>query len=376
MKIGLVCPYNLFGGSGVGEVVLALRDGINKKGHQAVIVTPQPYNFKGSVPEGIVLVGGARPVRAVRTSSQVSASIDLPALSKMMQEQAFDILNFHEPWSPMLSLQMLTRSKAVNIGTFHAAMSERRTSRTVERVITPYTKSMLKYLDALTAVSPTATKYASTLTRMPIHIIPNGIDLTKYTEQEQIDKPKTSLRTILYVGRLEKRKGVRHLLQAFALLAENNPNFRLMLAGDGPDRAKLEAFVHENRIRGVTFLGYVDEAMKRKLFATSDLFCSPAMYGESFGIVLLEAMASGCVVVAGNNSGYEGVLRDRGQLSIINPVDTPEFARRLHILTLDEDIRRIWREWAIEEVKQYDYGHIVDQYVSLYEEAYAKKTKS
>lgn len=374
MKIGLVCPYNMFRGGGVQEVVLALREGIVARGHEAYIITPQPRDKDVVAPEGVIFVGGSVPFRAARTQGDISASRDLSGITAMLEREKFDILHFHEPWNPMLSMQIMMRSDAIHIATFHAAMSERRTSRTVEKVITPYTKSILKYIDVMTAVSNTATNYVKTLTDRKIHIIGNGIDLTKYRPLEKPVKHKK--KTIFYVGRLEKRKGLKYLIEAFALLRDIHPNYELVIAGDGPERTRLEYIIHENKIEGVTFLGYIDEKTKLKYLRESDLFCSPALYGESFGIVLLEAMASGCVTIAGNNTGYEGVLRDRGQLSIVDPRDTVEFARRLALLGNDDELRDLWRKWALAEAAKYDYDHIIDQYMALYKAACTKRTNS
>lgn len=368
MKIGLVCPYHMFRGGGVQEVVMALRDGIEARGHEAYIITPQPRDSKLTAPKGILFVGGSVPFRAAKTQGDISASVDTSSLSALLRREDFDIIHFHEPWNPMLSRQIMTRSNAIHIATFHAAMGERRTSRTVERVITPYTSSIIKYIDVMTAVSNTATNYVRTLTDRKVHIIGNGIDLTKYTRPKKPKVP-THQKSIFYVGRLEKRKGLLYLLQAFALLKQLHPEFILNIAGDGPERNKLESYVKDNKIAGVTFLGFVDEKTKRLLLHESDLFCSPALYGESFGIVLLEAMASGCVIVAGNNTGYEGVLRGRGQLSLVNPKDTVEFARRLALLGTDEELRSSWRKWAYAEADRYNYEKIIDQYVSLYKAA-------
>jgi phosphatidyl-myo-inositol alpha-mannosyltransferase len=376
MKIGLVLPYNIFLGGGVKECVVALREGIEVRGHQAFILTPQPRDYKDKAPSGILLVGGGVPFRAARTKAQISASVDINSLEKVLDEQRFDILHFHEPWIPMLSRQILSRSNAINIGTFHAAMSERWTSRTVERVITPYTKSILKYLDVMTAVSPTATKYVRTLTNRRVHIIPNGIDLTKYTGNKSDKNKPHRHKTIFYIGRLEKRKGLKYLIQAYGVLKNVHPEFRLVIAGEGPDREKLEEFVKEYKIHDVSFLGYIDEEHKLRLLESSDVFCSPALYGESFGIVLLEAMASGCVTVAGNNVGYEAVLRGRGQISIVNPRDSAEFARRLALLGTDEVLRKVWREWASAEAAKYNYENIINQYVALYSAAYTKNNGS
>lgn len=362
----------MFRGGGVQEVVMALREGIIARGHEAYIITPQPRDSKITAPEGVIFLGGSIPFRAARTQGDISASVDTSGLTAILQREKFDIIHFHEPWNPMLSLQIMSRSDAIHIATFHAAMSERRTSRTVEKVITPYTRSIIKYIDVMTAVSRTATNYVSSLTDRHIHIIGNGIDLSKYTPRDPAKKP-TENKKIFYVGRLEKRKGIRYLLEAFAVLREVHPEFELLIAGDGPERSRLESLVKDNNIDRVTFLGFIDEETKLRLLHEADVFCSPALYGESFGIVLLEAMASGCVTVAGNNTGYEGVLRGRGQLSIVNPKDTVEFARRLALLGLDEGLRDAWQSWAYKEVKRYDYEKILDQYVALYQMAYTKK---
>jgi phosphatidylinositol alpha-mannosyltransferase len=103
--------------------------------------------------------------------------------------------------------------------------------------------------------------------------------------------------------------------------------------------------------------------------AKADLFCSPAVYGESFGIVLLEAMAMNKVIVAGDNPGYSAVMQGRGQLSLINPRDTVEFARRLSIMLNDEALRALWRQWAKEYILRYDYARIVDEYEEVYSQA-------
>jgi phosphatidylinositol alpha-mannosyltransferase len=374
MKIGLVCPYNMFIGGGVQEVVLALHDGIQARGYEAHIITPQPRDYKGPVPEGTILVGGGTTVRKpFHTAGQIAASVDTDKLEQLLKEQNFDIIHFHEPWVPMLSRQILLRSEAINIGTFHATLPDRFMTRTIERVITPYTKSILRYLDVMTAVSPSATTYVRSLSSRHVGIIANGIDLDKYKFVDKTPTPPGKHKKILYVGRLEKRKGLSYLLKAFAVLRQVHPEYQLLIAGDGPDREKLEAFVKDNHIRGARFLGYVDEKTKLDLFHEADIFCSPALYGESFGIVLLEAMASGCVTVAGNNTGYESVMKGRGQVSIVNPKDTSEFARRLALLGSDEGLRQLWREWARAEVEKFNYQRIIDQYVGVYEAAYAKK---
>jgi phosphatidylinositol alpha-mannosyltransferase len=379
MKIGLVCPYNIAKGGGVQEIVLALQLELESRGHTAKILTPEPrdipdYHRK----DHIIFVGGAADFKSpLHTTSQFSMAADTSGITDMLQEEKFDILHFHEPWVPMLSRQILSRSQSVNIATFHAKLPETLMSRTMGKVVTPYTKAVLKQLDQLTAVSEAASEYVRSLTDQPVSIIPNGIDLSKYKLAKNVKNTDKSQaegapKTILYIGRLEKRKGVNCLLQAYSLLVTRDPNVQLIIAGDGPDREMLEYLAADLELGNVTFTGYVTDEEKLELLSTADLFCAPALYGESFGIVLLEAMATGLVTVAGNNPGYASVLQDLGSLSLVNPKDTEEFARRLDVMLSDQKLRKLWKDWAISYVQQYNYPRIVDQYLEIYEEAYKR----
>lgn len=368
MKIGLVCPYSIEKHGGVLEVVLALQEGLVKKGHEVKIITPRPRGSEIDEPENVIFCGTSIDFRSpASTTTQVSNTDDADKIDAMLAHEKFDLLHFHEPWVPFLSRQLLQRSNTINIATFHSKVPESLMTRSVIRVVTPYLKSVMKYLHVLTAVSDSGAEYAAGLTDEPITIIPNGIDLRKYKKKEI--KKNTDEKTILYVGRLERRKGTKYLLQAFQVLAQDNPNLKLLIAGDGPDREKLELLADDLRLTNATFLGFVSEELKLKLLSEADVFCSPAVFGESFGIVLLEAMATGTVSVAGNNSGYADLMQGVGALSIVNPEDTLEFARRLDTMLNEPTIRDLWKKWAASYVKQFNYPHVVDQYESLYKEA-------
>jgi phosphatidylinositol alpha-mannosyltransferase len=371
MKIGLVCPYSIARGGAVQEIVRAQRAELAKRGHDVKIIAPQPRDISDVDLTGVIFVGSANDFRSpMGTTTAVSSSIDDEALEQMLETEKFDILHFHEPWQPFLSRQILTRSSSVNVATFHAKIPETLMSRTIVRVVTPYTKSVLKYLHELVAVSDAAVEYVSTLTDQPITIIPNAIDLKHYKPAAKSSKKINGTpRTILFVGRLERRKGVKYLLQAFQLLEQEDDDVRLIIAGNGPGREKLENLADELGLRNVTFLGYVDDETKLELMQTADLLCAPAIFGESFGIVLLEAMACGAVLVAGDNSGYVSVLKDTGALSLVNPHDTVDFARRLQLLLADEALRQVWQNWAKDYVKQFSYERIMDQYEEVYEAA-------
>lgn len=363
MKIGLVCPYNLFKGGGVQECVFSLQRELSKRGHHVLILTPQARSSSEVLPSYVRVLGTAADMKSpLHTTAQVSVSLDTRQLDEILQTEKFDLLHFHEPWVPFLARQILGRSDAKNVATFHARLPDTMVSKALEKVVTPYTKSVLKHLDALTSVSDAGAEYVRGLTDRNVEIIPNGIDV-KHFRALQV-KPT---QTILYVGRLEKRKGVKYLLQAFAVLQDRQPEVQLIIAGDGPDREKLHELSLELGLKKIHFAGYVSDVEKMKLLEKAGLFCSPAIYGESFGIVLLEAMAAGVPIVAGDNPGYSSVMRSRGMLSLVDPEDTENFARRLEVMLTDKTIRRAMLDWADTYVDQFDYVNVVDQYEQLYQ---------
>ena len=210
MKIGLVCPYNIAKGGGVQEIVRAVHKELVARGHDVRILTPEPREMEDSHrTKDIIFVGSAADFRSpLHTTSQFSVTSDMYGIEQMLEEEQFDILHFHEPWVPMLSRQILSRSQSVNIATFHAKLPETMMSRTVVKVVTPYTKAVLRNLDELTAVSEAAAEYVRTLTDAPVAIIPNGIDLSMYkTSKAKLTSTKKR-KTLLFIGRLERRKGV------------------------------------------------------------------------------------------------------------------------------------------------------------------------
>lgn len=378
MKIGLICPYNIAIGGGVQEQVKAMQTELARRGYDVVIITPQPrvpYIDEG---RKVLFLGTATDVKTpLNTTAQFSASVLTDEIDSLLERERFDILHFHEPWVPVLSRQILSRSESVNVATFHAMLPDTRVAQTVGKVVTPYTKPLLRHIDAFAAVSEGAASYLLGLADVPVEIIPNGVDL-KHFRAKNGTKASTDTngpKTILYLGRLESRKGVRYLLEGFARLQARRPDVRLVIAGAGPDREKLEQEVQALGCNQVEFLGYVDDETKLRLFHSADLFCAPSIFGESFGVVLLEAMASNLVTVAGDNPGYASVMQGLGKLSLVNPKDSPQFAHRLELLLYDEDLRALWQKWAKDYVRQFDYARVLDRYEAMYETALQNSKK-
>lgn len=373
MKIGLVCPYDFFRHGAVQKLVALLDEELTTRGHDVRIITPRPRDYDGVAPPRTIFVGrSAKWNTPLKTTLEVGMTFEPNGLEEMLEAENFDVIHVHEPEIPVLGAQIAARATCPIIATFHATMPETIMARTVELFRIPYSRSIFRNLAAMTAVSESAAKFVREWSGQPVRLVPNYIDLATYRDPAPV---KRDPNMILYVGRLEKRKGVKYLLQAFAELAERDKKVKLVIAGDGSERDRLEDWVENQEVPRVKFLGAVTEEKKVRLLRQASLFCSPAIYGESFGVVLLEAMAAGVPTVAGDNIGYQCVMKDRGLLSLVNPEDTSDFARRLEIFLRDQGVRDIWLEWANTYVNQFDSLPVIDQYEEVYKLAATQKRR-
>lgn len=364
MKIGLVCPYDFFRHGAVQKLVKLLDEELNQRGHDVRIITPRPQGYEGDAPDRTIFIGrSAKWNTPLNTTLEVGASFVPNGLEEMLEAEQFDIINVHEPEVPVLGAQIAARANCPIVATFHATVPETAMGKTIEMFRIPFSRSLFRKIAAMTAVSDSAARFVREWSGQDITIVPNYIDLKLYRDGRKYARNPD---TILYLGRLEKRKGVKYLIKAFSELAKRDDKVKLIIAGDGSERAKLEDMVAANEIPRVEFKGAVTEAEKVKLLKQAGIYCSPAIYGESFGVVLLEAMAAGTPTVAGDNSGYACVMKDRGLLSLVNPKDTDDFARRLELFLRDQEVRQVWLEWAEAYVEEFDSGKIISEYEAVY----------
>src|SRR3989344_534581 len=385
MKIALVCPYNMLNRpGGVPQVVIHLYEGLKKKGHSVKIVTQRPSNFKGPTPEDYILFGITRTFKGgFGTEGNWGMPANGEEIARVLEKENFDVINFHEPWMPMLAWQILRHSKAPHVGTFHANLIDTAAGKSwTSSIFTPYGRPLLKKMDLFTATSPASSGMLISRANMKLgrdrqlienlKYIPCGVELSVFKpvkKRQPLSGPGT--KTIVYIGRLEKRKGVDWLVQAFAQLQKEMPNAHLVIAGSGQRANKLHQYIESEDVQNVTFPGYVTDEEKRRLLAHADLACFPSPYGEGFGIVLLEAMAMGTPLVAGNNLGYINVMTGRGRVGLVDPQATKDFANRMAVFLSDDEQRKLMVSWALKEVKKYDYPKVVDLYEAAYKDAIA-----
>lgn len=383
MKIALVCPYNMFERpGGVQQLIMHLHDGLIKKGHSVKIITPRPTGFKSELPTDYILLGTSRSFTAgFGTAGNWGFPEDGDKIGEVLEREKFDVINFHEPIAPIIAWQLINRSTAAHVGTFHANLVDTVAAKSWVSVFTAHGRGIIEKMHVITAVSPApasllinkATTKADKERADNIRYVPNGIDLSVYKPPKKrlpLNGPNT--KTIVYVGRLDRRKGVDWLLKAYAVLVQEMPNAYLIIAGEGSHRDRLEQLADSLELNNVKFTGFVDETEKRRLMGNADVACFPSLYGESFGIVLVEAMAMGAPVIAGNNLGYINVLKDYGRIGLVDPKASEDFANRLAVFLTSSEIQKSFRHWELGEVKKYDYPKIIDLYETAYNEAMAK----
>lgn len=376
MKIALVTPYDYPYPGGVTEHIASLDRAFRKRGHEVWVIAASSKD-EDELDRNVLKVGGGIfPLQSSGSVARVSFSPRLYRRVKaIMQEKKFDIVHLHEPLMPVLPLVVLRHSKAVNVGTFHAYRESSHPGYEYGRhLLRPF----FDRLHARIAVSEAARDAVSRYFAGNYMVIPNGIDYDRFGNGvEPLPVFNDGRPTILFVGRLEKRKGFEYLLEAFARVRLVMPDARLIVAG-AFGREEKEPYVRQARrdgIRGVHFVGYVPESEKPRYFQSCDVFCAPSLGFESFGIVLLEAMAAGRPVVASSIPGYRTVLTHGREGLLVEPGDAQGLAAALLRLLRDPELRKQIGARGQETARNFSWEKIADRVLDLYQELLTKKGK-
>jgi len=370
-----VCPYNFFRSGGVQSHIEFLSNELRNRGHEVKVIAPGVEGIKNNR-DDVILLGSSLKVSINRTQGELSvAGRNLNGfIEEMLEREKFDILHFHEPEMPILPIQVLLKSNSINIATFHAALPKTIVGKSIEMASMAFIESIVDRLDGIIAVSEVPAKRLSKMYKGRINIIPNGIDLRVFnTKNRPFEEYLDGKVNILFLGRLDKRKGVIYLVKAFRKLQKEFGNVRLIIAGKGDESKKLESYVKKHKLDNIKLLGFVKEEDKPRLYASCDIFCSPALYGESLGIVLLEAMATGKSVVAYANPGYKTVLKNRGSLFLVKPKNIKGLKEKLLVLSKDRELRNFMGRWGIGEVKNYSWTKVTNEIISLYSKSLNSK---
>jgi len=374
MKIALISPYDFAHPGGVINHIRALDEQFTRLGHDVRIIAPASHGKVALLGERFIPIGKPRPVPASGSISRISLSLHLaPEIKRVLEKEKFDIVHLHEPFMPMLCSAVLRFSHCINIGTFHAYCGS-----PGYWLGWPVTAILLRRrnrnLDGRIAVSLPAKKYASKAVAGEFCIIPNGVDLKRFhpgiKPMPGYDDGKTN---ILFVGRLEKRKGAGYLIKAFALLKKEYPNIRLILVGPGVNlRRRYEFMVRLKKIKDVVFAGGVAYEDLPRYYQVADICCAPATGRESFGIVLLEAMAMGKPLVATSNDGYASVVTHGREGLLVPPRNAAALADALKQLVEDESLRKRLAANGLDTARKYDWEKIALRILDYYAQAFQK----
>jgi len=372
MKILLVSPYDYNYPSGVNHHVLRLEENFTRMGHEVKLIFPSS-RLRKPPRENITFIGRPIPIHA---SGSIVRSPVSPRLffSKQIEEflerEKFDIVHLHEPLFPPLTTGFLRRSQAVNIGTFHASRSR----SWGYRLWKPLLHTWFARLDGKIAVSTAARDFISHYFPDDYVIIPNGVDGAFFSEIPPLEEFRDGKVNILFVGRLEKRKGFRYLLEAYRWVKRENPETRLLVVGPtGLTRWRYELQVRRYGLEDVVFVGYVSFEELLRYYHTADIFCSPATGNESFGMVLLEAMAASKPVIASNISGYASLIQNGVEGLLVRPKDVKTLAGALDLLIKDRRLREDLGRAGRLKAEQYRWEHIAERVLAFYEQVLQAK---
>jgi len=335
VKIGLVCPYIYPASGGVAQHVQYLYQGLRQRGHDVRILTASHGPQRASEGDIIRLgVGFSVPINASVGTLTFSPRY-LTQIDDMLERERFDLLHFHEPFVPFLSLFLLRESTSVNVATFHAYAGFSPSYEFGSRALRGYAAR----LHGRIAVSAAARHFIDRYFPGDYKVIPNGVDVDRFANAVPIARWQDGTPNVLFVGRHEPRKGLLDLLKAHRILRRSGDRSRLLVVGSGPQEREARRYVATRGLNGVEFLGRVSDAEKAQLYKTADVYVSPATGGESFGIVLLEAMAAGTAIVCSDIHGYKGVVR-RGREGLLVPPRQPrELAAAIDTLIEDRALR-------------------------------------
>ena len=314
MKIALVCPYDWAKHGGVKAHVSALVDHLIAN-HDVRVFAPASAALSRSGADRVVQAVG-RPLSVPYNRSVAPVALSpwvVRRTSKALHDFEPHVVHVHEPVAPMVAAAAALFGPRPIVGTFHSWSDRDR----VYRLVAPVARRVAANLDARVAVSPAAMEFAADALHLPMgsfRVIPNGVPVAAYATAEplpQLVDPERPL--LLFVGWLEARKGLDVLIRAFLRLRTTMPGVRLCIVGEGPERQRCQQMVPPSIRPDVLFVGAVEESQKPRYHASADVFIAPNTGGESFGIILLEAMAAGLPIVASDIAGFRTVMKDGRQ---------------------------------------------------------------
>jgi phosphatidylinositol alpha-mannosyltransferase len=361
MRIGMVCPYSFDVPGGVQSHVLQLAEVMHGRGHDVSVLAPSSPHVK--LPDYVVSGGKAVPIPYNGSVARLRFG---PATHRMVKkwlvQGEFDVLHLHEPNAPSLSMLALNIAEGPIVATFHTSTTKSLTLSVFEPILRPMHEKIVGRI----AVSDLARRWQMEALGSDAVEIPNGVDVGSFAHAPVLDGYPRPGKTVLFLGRFdEPRKGMEVLLGALPTLAKRFGDIEILIVGRGDEDELRENA--GNLAKHLRFLGQVDDAEKASAMRSADVYCAPNTGGESFGIVLVEAMAAGTAVVASDLDAFRRVLVD-GKAGRLVPVDDSAGLAAGLIEVLDDDaLRERYVAAATAAVHRYDWSVVERQIMRVYE---------
>jgi len=369
MRIGMVCPYSFDVPGGVQSHVLQLAEVLHNHGHEVSVLAPSSPHVK--LPDYVVSGGKAVPIPYNGSVARLRFGPATHRLVKRwLSEGDFDVLHLHEPNAPSLSMLALNIAEGPIVATFHTSTTKSLTLSVFEPILRPMHEKIIGRI----AVSDLARRWQMEALGSDAVEIPNGVDVAAFADAPLLDGYPRPGKTVLFLGRFdEPRKGMAVLLGALPKLVDRFADIEILVVGRGDeDELRDQAGKFAEHLR---LLGQVDDAEKASAMRSADVYCAPHTGGESFGIVLVEAMAAGTAVVASDLPAFRRVLVDGAAGRLVRVGDSDDLAAGLIEVLEDDAARQRYIAAASAAVRRYDWSVVERQIMRVYETVAAAGTK-